>query len=40
MVMRWVGVDTAFTNQHPARMTWHSVTTANPYRCVWTNELR
>jgi hypothetical protein len=40
-VVRWTGVDMAFTDQYPTYMTWVGLA-SSPYRfrCMWTNELR
>lgn len=39
-VVKWNGVETAYTGQWNTYTTWSNVTTTKPYRCTWTNELR
>ncbi|MEO8841168.1 MAG: hypothetical protein ABI591_03270 [Kofleriaceae bacterium] len=39
-VVRWPGVQTAYTDQYSANMSWAAPTTARGYRCMWTNEQR
>jgi len=39
-VVKWAGTDKAFTDQYSTYSTWVDATTADPYRCMWTNELR
>ncbi|MEZ4224294.1 MAG: MXAN_6577-like cysteine-rich protein [Polyangiaceae bacterium] len=40
-IVKWSGVDTAYTGLYSAYTTWSNVTVAGrPYRCMWTNELR
>jgi hypothetical protein len=39
-VLRWTGVDPAFTGMSSTYQSWGLVATARPYRCMWTNELR
>lgn len=39
--VKWTMVDTAFTDQYSAHMTWLDIgATPQPFRCMWTNELR
>ena len=39
-VVKWSGVNKAFTDQYPTFSTWAWPYNAIPYRCMWTNELR
>jgi hypothetical protein len=39
-VVRWTGVEPAYTDQYSTYMSWAGPTTAYSYRCMWTNELR
>lgn len=39
-VVKWSGVNKAFTDQYPTFSTWGWPYNAIPYRCMWTNELR
>jgi len=40
VVVRWSAVDRAFDAQYSTYMTWSGPAAAQPYRCMWTNELR
>lgn len=39
-IVKWSGVDKAFTDQYSTYSTWGWPYNALPYRCMWTNELR
>lgn len=39
-IVHWTAVQTAYTDQYSASMTWAAPTTARGYRCMWTNEQR
>ncbi len=38
-LVRWTGVDPAFTDLYSTYMSWSTITTARAYRCSWTNQL-
>jgi hypothetical protein len=43
MVIKWAGNDPNFTDQYSGYSSWAALPTASsalPYRCMWTNELR
>jgi hypothetical protein len=39
-ILKWSATNPSFNDQYPSYSTWSNLTTARPYRCVWTNELR
>jgi hypothetical protein len=38
-VVRWTGVDTAFTDLYSTYNSWSQLVTVRAYRCAWTNQL-
>jgi hypothetical protein len=39
-VLKWNGVDRSFSDEYSTYMTWDGLLATDPYRCMWTNELR
>ncbi len=39
-IVRWQGVDAAYSDQYNTYSTWSNPTTTRPFRCMWSNELR
>ncbi len=40
MIVRWTGVEMAFTDQYSTYSTWSDLPNTRAYRCMWSNELR